>query len=341
MHFDSARATYFAFQLIGLVSLPVLSCTFLFCPSLKRHPTVPNNTLIWTAFSSMTSSLLLFSRQLDAAEPSKTLCRAQSALMLAQPSGVSVAGLAMVWKVWSLVWNAKTNAVASKEPFLHSAVLLGSPWLVWALEAAAFAGLQTGSCIHRITFYCISDNQALGVASGVFAAVLLVLCLFFQVYRRYRESRRLGRAEVGEISLPFFVRIMTFTLIVMVALVLCFIATSTFALEVPDIIVSSIGVLMFLIFGSQRDVFEAWGVTGLSSHHINSEGEAIEKGSMHEENSLSHPSSTRDSPISISFVEPLSFRRPSIHVSQPGLLPTKSNFDDKPVETALPLHVHK
>ncbi|KAG8795029.1 hypothetical protein FRC12_018838 [Ceratobasidium sp. 428] len=58
----------------------------------------------------------------------------------------------------------------------------------------------------------------------------------------------------------FFIRIMSFMLVVFVGLVLCFVATWAFTLEVPDLIVSSLGALMFFIFASQEDVLVAWRI---------------------------------------------------------------------------------
>ncbi|KAG8776446.1 hypothetical protein FRC12_000911, partial [Ceratobasidium sp. 428] len=43
-----------------------------------------------------------------------------------------------------------------------------------------------------------------------------------------------------------------------VALVLCFVALSAFSLEAPDIIISSCGVITFMIFASQGDVLVCW-----------------------------------------------------------------------------------
>ncbi|CAE6478734.1 unnamed protein product [Rhizoctonia solani] len=263
---DAARIVYFTFQLFGFVTLPFLTLTFLFCPSVKRHPTLPNNTFLWT-LSSLAGSLLLFTRQLDEPNPPHALCQAQSAIVLAQPPGMSAAALTVVWKVWSLTWSVRTNAVISKEPTWLSITLLGSPWVIWAGLSAIFAATQVNSRVYRSRFYCTSDNPTLGVVSGVLAAVLLILCLLFQawtvilVYRRYRKSKRLGRAEVGDVSVPFLARIVAFALFILVALALSFVAViSTFALEVPDIIIASIGVVIFLIFASQEDVLVAWRI---------------------------------------------------------------------------------
>ncbi|KAG8721765.1 hypothetical protein FRC08_010397 [Ceratobasidium sp. 394] len=55
-------------------------------------------------------------------------------------------------------------------------------------------------------------------------------------------------------------------IMVFVALVLCFIATSAFALEVPDVIISSIGPIIFLIFASQADVLVCWHLMHPTSH---------------------------------------------------------------------------
>ncbi|KAG8713895.1 hypothetical protein FRC09_018198 [Ceratobasidium sp. 395] len=219
---------------------------------------------ISTALSSLIGCLLLFTGNLNGPEPSSTLCKAQSALMLAQPSGVSVAALAIIWKIWSLSWRIQKNNAAMDEPLWLTCILLGSPYLIWGVLAIAFATAQGGSNVHRSLFYCISDNQTLGIVSGALAAVFLMCCLVFQfwivvlVYQRFRKTRRLGKAEVGNIPVSFFIRIMSFMLVVFVGLVLCFVATWAFTLEVPDLIVSSIGVLMFFIFASQEDVLVAW-----------------------------------------------------------------------------------
>ncbi|CAE7232461.1 unnamed protein product [Rhizoctonia solani] len=293
---DAARIIYFTFQLFGFVTLPFLTLTFLFCPSVKRHPTLPNNTFLW-ALSSLAGSLLLFTRQLDGPSPSSALCQAQSAIVLAQPPGMSAAALTVVWKVWSLTWSVRTNAVISKEPAWLSITLLGSPWVIWIGLSAIFAVTQVNSRVYRSAFYCTSDNPTLGLVSGVLAAVLLILCLFFQawtvilVYRRYRKSKRLGRAEVGDVSVPFLARIIAFALFILVALALSFVAAiGTFALEVPDIIIASIGVVIFLIFASQEDVLVAWRIKQPKSSepHRLEGGQNSFNGHMSDPHSIGH-----------------------------------------------------
>lgn len=232
---------------------------------------MPNNTFLWT-LSALAGSLLLFTRQLDGPEPPRALCRAQSAIVLAQPPGMSAAALTVVWKVWSLTWSVRTNAIVSKEPLWLSSILLGTPWVIWIVFSAIFAAVQNKSRVYRSSFYCTSDNQTLGTVSGAVTAIFLILCLLFQfwtvilVYRRFRKSRRLGRAEVGDVSVPFLARIVAFALFILVALVLSFIATSVFALDVPDIIIASIGGVIFLIFASQQDVLVSWGIMRSKPH---------------------------------------------------------------------------
>ncbi|KAG9084151.1 hypothetical protein FRC07_013703, partial [Ceratobasidium sp. 392] len=227
---------------------------------LRVNQETPNTLKQCTSLSSFVGCLLLFTKHLNGPEPPAILCRAQSAMMLAQPSAVSVAALAIIWKVWSISWRVKKNSAATDEPLWLTCVLLGSPYLIWGILAAAFAVAQTGSNIHRSLFYCISDNQTLGIVSAVLAAAFLMFCIIFQVWtvilvhQRFKKSRCLGRAEVGDMPVSFFVRIMSFMLVVFVGLVLCLVATWAFALEVPDLIVSSIGVFMFFIFASQEDV---------------------------------------------------------------------------------------
>ncbi|KAG8750423.1 hypothetical protein FRC12_012878 [Ceratobasidium sp. 428] len=215
MAVDAPRIVYFTFQIFGLVTLPILTGTFLFCSSVKRHHTVPNWTFLWI-LSSAVSCMLLFAGQLDKPQPPRTLCLAQSALMLAQPAGMSTAALALVWKLWSLAWSVRANGGVSQEPWWLTVILLSSPYIVWGGEAALFAVLQAKSRVHQVTFYCTSDDATLGIISGISAAVILILCLIFQIwtiiiaYRRYRsfersipERPRPPQPTVTQVELPF------------------------------------------------------------------------------------------------------------------------------------------
>lgn len=65
-----------------------------------------------------------------------------------------------------------------------------------------------------------------------------------------------------------------------------FVATSTFALDVPDVLISSIGMVIFLIFASQEDVLVAWRIKHPKSHVENYPGnnaEGLDDQSAHEE----------------------------------------------------------
>ncbi|QRW13505.1 hypothetical protein RhiLY_12504 [Ceratobasidium sp. AG-Ba] len=176
---DASRGVFFAFELFGLVALPILACTFIFSSSVKRHPTVANNALVWT-LSSLVASLLLLTGNLYNREPPSLLCHAQSALMLGQPAAVSSAGLALIWKVWSLTWRIERNSAVVEEPWWLTCMLLGLPYFVWGVQTAIFAVLQAKTGVYVVTFYCTSNDTNLGVISGVLAAIALVLCLVFQ-----------------------------------------------------------------------------------------------------------------------------------------------------------------
>lgn len=179
------------------------------------------------------------------------------------------------------------------------------------------------------------------------------------VYRRYRKSRRLGRAEVGDVSVPFLARIIAFMLFILVsgrflvvwprnecattqvALVLSFIATSAFALDVPDIIIASIGGVIFLIFASQQDVLVSWGIVRSKPRvetHLGTSSEGQVDQSAAEERPPLSPI-TPFSPLSMSLgpshtssvlnlpTSSKNKRQLTVHVDQTELSPTKHRFD--------------
>ncbi|QRW13500.1 hypothetical protein RhiLY_12499 [Ceratobasidium sp. AG-Ba] len=286
----AARGVFFGIELFGLVALPILAFTCIFSSSVKRHPTVANNAIVWT-LNCLVGCLLLFTGQLDNPEPPYLLCHAQSALMLGGSAAVSTAGVCLIWKVWSLTWRLEKNSAVVEEPWWLTCILLGLPYLVWGVQAVVFAVLQTGTHVHPVTFYCTSDDPNLGVISSVLAAIALGVYLIFQiwtavlVFSRFRKStrNRLGRHELGRhVTVPFFIRTLVFMVMVITALTLAFIATAEFSLEVPDIIIACCGVVTFFIFASQRDVLVCWHLvspgsgsteTRMTGSEINSESQ--------------------------------------------------------------------
>lgn len=254
---------YFTLQLLGLIGLLLMALTFVF--SVRRHATIVNNAFLWS-FSCAAHSLLFLTGHLSGAEPPAALCQLQSAFILALPPTLAAAALCIVFKVWSLAWTVNRESFS----FLHEPKYVTTIYVVFpycVLIGAATAGVAVGSHspVVRFDYYCVSTNTTIARCSGGLAAafliiqsVLLVWALYL-VVRRYLNSRRLGRNDLGD-NIPLLVRITLFIICTVVGLVLSLWATGEFSDTVGDILVAAIAPTLFFIFSSQKDVLTAWGL---------------------------------------------------------------------------------
>jgi len=263
---DSIYIAYFTLELIGLISLFFLTCTFVFATSVRRHATVINNTLLWTIACILTS-LLFFTRTLHGAEPPELLCQIQSATVLALPPTLSAAILTLIFKVWSLAWSVSSErATFLDEPRYLTILLVIFPHVVFfgSAAGAAVVGQRVGAV--RIIFYCGVRNTGIAIFSAATAGAFMTIAFVFQVWTiilviyRYRQSHRLGRSEIGDIDLALFSRVLLFGAFIVMALVLSFFSTNNFAESIPDILAASIAPTMFVVFASQKDVLRAWNI---------------------------------------------------------------------------------
>lgn len=255
---------YYVLQLTGLALLSILTITFALPSGPSRHVTIPNNLILWV-IQSVVSCLLLFTGNADSQKIEPRLCKFQSAVVYGAPPALSAAAMTVVARVWYLTFSVnKSKSLLMQASAWLAALFVAIPMLVWIAVALA-SGLIAGDNVRRFPQYCASDNQTPSIISGITAAFFLLLGCIFQfwtlliVYGRYRRSKRFGQQEVGQVDMPLFIRISTFSIIIVIALVLAIIATvSAWSQAAPDLLVAGMSVAVFVVFGSQRDVLEFW-----------------------------------------------------------------------------------
>jgi len=98
------------------------------------------------------------------------------------------------------------------------------PYGTFILFTIAGAIIGAHSTVSRHNFYCLTDNTQITTASAAISAIyLFTTCVFlvwtvFIVYRRYRESRKFGREQIGT-DVPLFLRVVSFGIFVFLAFV--------------------------------------------------------------------------------------------------------------------------
>jgi len=183
--------------------------------------------------------------------------------MLAFPPALSGLALSLVLTVWRLAWHVHSESTPIISQSQFNTVWIAFPYCLFVIFTLAGVIVGSHSHVARRTFYCLTDNIPMTTSSAAVSSILLFsTCVFLAwtvliVLRRYRESRKFGREEIGT-DVPLFLRVLSFGIFVFIALILSFIAVFNYTLVIPDILVACFGPVIFLVFASQEEVLRAW-----------------------------------------------------------------------------------
>lgn len=283
-------AVWLFFQLAaGHVLLPLLVATFFVSRTVTRRPTVINVCCTWIV-SSVSASLLLYVGRETGLDPNQELCIAQSALLSGVLPMTTTACLALVYHAWTLLNRAGPQDASKRAGSLVNALLLGVPYVFFAMFTAIAAKLGTDypTRVSRVQkyFYCSIDlapfNYAVAILSALacFGAIALYgssgktaamvrrrreLTRMFLTYAAHlviclwRARRSLMPfAPPANISVDFCVRIGVFAVCMLTATLAKLVSLGDLNTVFPDMFMASVGLAVFFIFGTQMDVIHAW-----------------------------------------------------------------------------------
>jgi len=254
---------YFALQIVGgHVLLPILVAIFAFSKKANRHPTLINLCLTWI-LSGIFSCILLYWGVQQGSEPPFGLCLTQSSLIYGIPPMTATAVCALVFQIWLGLFNSKKETLDPRWGIFRTAILLAAPYIVygsWA-TAAAWLGIQHQEDVsrNRRFFYCSLDHPQLTNGIGIFTALILTITMTFEIWiavilrKNWRDIRRAGSG--GGVALDLIFRVCLFGVYVIMGMVLSLLSIVAPKSPIPDLWVASVGIVVVLIFGSQKDVF--------------------------------------------------------------------------------------
>lgn len=262
---ETKLAIWFSFQILGgQIMMPILVATFVFSKTAKRDPTLVNlcGTFILTGFC---GCLLLYAGQAYGPEPSKGLCILQASLVTACPPTWSVAMLALVYQTWhSLDTKLKTRPISRRwKIFMVLAPYIA--FLGWATITAILSGMHPAKVSRkRRLLYCSLDYEhytnSVSIATTVACAVIIAFAvrLGVRLFRAWRFAHRAG--QVPDVNFRLALRLVVFMLYIFGGTV--FSVWSIFDRQMDttgrDLFIATMGVAVFVVFGTQRDVVQAW-----------------------------------------------------------------------------------
>jgi len=176
----------------------------------------------------------------------------------------TTATLSLVYHVWTTVYVSKVDpTVLAPWHRLRLMLLLAGPWIVFGTfgAAGAWIGYQEPFRIsrHRRFFYCSLDFDPFSKAISIFCTLTLTITLGFGVsigrviWKNWRVVRK-GLSD-GNVDMSLLLRVAGFVFYVGIGLIMASISIVAPSTPIPDLYLASVGFVLALIFGTQRNVF--------------------------------------------------------------------------------------
>ncbi|KAH8109769.1 hypothetical protein DFH11DRAFT_903007 [Phellopilus nigrolimitatus] len=262
-------ALWFFFQIAAdNIALPILVSTFLFAKKVKRTPALINMCITFI-IAGVSSSLLLYAGKESGEEPGHVLCAAQTSLLygvlpiIKEAEGTSRSYIARFSQVTLLIipylgflgFTLSTSIVS----VLKRHELLLTP----TFKQISAQNIDKVNRARRF-FYCSIKHEPLTNAIGLFTAVVCLLSVMLEIHVAICIWRVFRALEVDNnpsgrgLDRQLIVRLFVFTGYLLVALAFSAASVKTPKTAVPDIFSASIGMAVFLVFGTHPDVLRVW-----------------------------------------------------------------------------------
>ncbi|KAJ7491048.1 hypothetical protein FB451DRAFT_1124663 [Mycena latifolia] len=262
-HRDGLIAGFMFLQIFGgHLGIPLILLTAAFSKKVQRHPMLINFCVTWFIYAT-SFTLLLYSGKQTGPEPPLQLCIIQSAFVYGTPVMTSMAGLAFVLHLW---FSLHKETGTERWRFM---LLLASPYILFL--GFSIAMIVLGSLYpetvsrSRYLFYCTINltvvNAVPGTSAVIMGVVLIIeILIAIKLYRHNKAFKSMSRTGSGGPPMHIFVRVGIFSGYSLLALIACVGFWSSTGDNVPYIIQASLPTAAFLIFGTQQDILEAWGI---------------------------------------------------------------------------------
>ncbi|KZW03923.1 hypothetical protein EXIGLDRAFT_827865, partial [Exidia glandulosa HHB12029] len=252
--------------------LPLLVITLLLARA-RRNVLLVNACITWI-ITGLVSCILLYSGHQTGPEPPTMVCISQASLLYAVPPMVATSILALVFQVWNnLVWRPgeKTRGVVLS-------IIVVLPYVVYfsfsAVGAMIASREPTRVSRERRFFYCSINHEMFSNIVALFAAFLLVITTILEVwvgitvYRNNRYLKKNAPRPLGGIDtdkrrmkpedLQFALRVAIFGVYILIGLSLSLLSIAAPTSPVPDVVFATMGIVVFLVFGTQPKVWMIW-----------------------------------------------------------------------------------
>jgi len=260
--------TWLGLQIAGQALLFLLLITFLFSRRLKaqRHPIILNFVVTWL-LSTIPAQLLLYGGQQDpgSPEPNFYLCLFNASLVSSIPPMESVAFLAVMFQVWSML-RVTIEQRTLKSPLWATVLILASPYVVYVVFTLAIAIIGFGDPVsvqRNIQFsFCTVAHHNIGFAVWGFTVVVVAVtfvlqaCIAYMVFKNWRSVR--GNKVKADFDAHLLFRAAAFSVYELFMVATCILGIFQDNSVAPKFMEALAPIGVFVILASQPDVMLSW-----------------------------------------------------------------------------------
>lgn len=248
------------------VLLPILVVTFVASRRLrmKRHPTVVNNFIIWI-LSGWALLILWYSGYQFNEDPPAALCILQTSLINGLMPLWSFGALSLIYCAWT---SYRPDPQKWRVTPVRLVFIIGVPYVVGICFAFATAILSIHDPSRVVRdpsfFYCVYDSRGLAYTLQIltiivtFAALFLAIHLAISFIRNRRKIRKAGAGYNLNLKAYLIIRVLIFGIYMFFGAIISIMSFFTRSTFIIDIYVSTAGIALFIIFGSQPEVLRVW-----------------------------------------------------------------------------------
>ncbi|TFK52793.1 hypothetical protein OE88DRAFT_1733786 [Heliocybe sulcata] len=229
----------------------------------KRNPVLISLCSSWWLSTFPCLLLLYFSGEVVGPPPRYSTCLASASLTIAQSALVATSATSLVFHIWLTMRDAvgpKPVPPLWYRDSLETILLVLMPYLAFVITGLTtlVLGFAHPSSVYRALFYCVVDIRALEVTVSAICLATLVLAGLFGFWTGVLLVRNCSSIVEQDLDQSFTIRVVVFAAYVLLGLALNGSAIKNWTNPVPDLCLSTFGIVVFLVFGSQRDILVTW-----------------------------------------------------------------------------------
>ncbi|KAJ6531858.1 hypothetical protein B0H19DRAFT_459361 [Mycena capillaripes] len=253
-------------QIFGFLSIAIIVLTAWLSPRVRRTPAWYFFMSSWMFFC--LSYFFIAGQQVGAEPPPFGICVTQAALIYAAPPLTSCVSLSFLLQLYTTVSSVLRHGQASRTRTILLQIFPFAVHFIFFIETLIIGLSNRHEVARNLSgMFCHLTNSFQAKVTATVVILAMISMLVYEVltvmllYRNWTAFQRLRVRSNDAVSLPLLIRVTVFSFLPMVAMAISsmsFLPSSPIVEAQTNLIVAFLPAAAAVIFGTQRDLLNAW-----------------------------------------------------------------------------------